>query len=108
MRCGIFALKESRATGIARPALGLLVSQVSSAYLVTRKRKALYRKPRDASEPQQASRHDALDDGAARTSVPHGVFQTLTRLFLSQGVLIIWKDTADAQWIDRRQHQYYI
>ena len=59
------ALKESRATGIARPALGLLVSQVSSAYLVMRKRKALYRKPRDASEPQQASRHDALDDGAA-------------------------------------------
>lgn len=49
---------------IARPALDLVASQVLSAYHVTRKRKALERKPPDPSEPQQASRHDALDDGA--------------------------------------------
>ena len=49
--------------GIARPALDLVASQVLSAYHVTRKRKALERKPHDVSEPQQASPHDALDDG---------------------------------------------
>jgi single-stranded DNA-binding protein len=50
--------------GIARPALDLVASQVLTAYHVTRKRKALERKPPDPSEPQPASRHDELDDGA--------------------------------------------
>jgi len=49
--------------GIARPALDLVASQVLTAYHVTRKRKALERKPHDQTEPQPASRHDALDDG---------------------------------------------
>ena len=56
VRYGISALEESRATGIAHPALGLVGSQILSAYLVTRKRKALKRKPPDPSEPnRQAS-----------------------------------------------------
>ena len=43
----------------------MVASQVLTAYHVTRKRKALERKPHDPSEPPQASRHDGLDDGAA-------------------------------------------
>ena len=52
--------------GVARPALDLVASQVLTAYHVTRKRKALERKPPDPSEPepQLSSRHDALDDGS--------------------------------------------
>ena len=49
--------------GVARPALDLVASQVLSAYHVTRKRKALERKPHDQTEPQPPSRHDELDDG---------------------------------------------
>jgi single-stranded DNA-binding protein len=49
--------------GIARPALDLVASQVLTIYHVTRKRKALERKPHDQTPPQQASQHDALDDG---------------------------------------------
>ena len=49
--------------GTARPALDLVASQVLSAYHVTRKRKAVERKPHDPSESQQATRHDEFDDG---------------------------------------------
>jgi single-stranded DNA-binding protein len=53
--------------GMARPALDLVASQVLTAYHVTRKRKALERKPHDPSEPQPSRRPDGpdeLDDGA--------------------------------------------
>jgi single-stranded DNA-binding protein len=49
--------------GIARPALELVASQVLSVYHVTRKRKALERKPHDQTPAQQPSYHDGLDDG---------------------------------------------
>jgi len=50
--------------GVARPALDLLANQVLSAYQVTRKRKALERKPHDAPQPQLPNWPDELDDGA--------------------------------------------
>ncbi|WP_349282506.1 single-stranded DNA-binding protein (plasmid) [Polaromonas hydrogenivorans] len=46
------------------PALDLVASQVLTAYHVSRKRKALERRPPGPSDSQQASRHDELDDGA--------------------------------------------
>lgn len=49
--------------GTARPALDLVASQVLTAYHVSRKRKALERRPPGPSDSQQASRHDELDDG---------------------------------------------
>jgi single-stranded DNA-binding protein len=51
--------------GMARPALDLVASQVLSAYQVTRKRRAIERKPTDPPEPRPASRHDELDGGSA-------------------------------------------
>jgi single-stranded DNA-binding protein len=50
--------------GIARPALDLVASQVLSAYHVTRRRKALERKPHGQTPPRQSSHHDELDDGS--------------------------------------------
>ncbi|WP_029528229.1 single-stranded DNA-binding protein [Polaromonas glacialis] len=50
--------------GMARPALDLVASHVLTAYHVTRKRRALERKPPDPSESQQSSHHDELDDGS--------------------------------------------
>jgi hypothetical protein len=50
--------------GIARPALDLVASQVLTAYHLTRRRKALERKPHDQTSPRQACHDDALDDGA--------------------------------------------
>lgn len=52
--------------GTARPALDLVASQVLSAYHVTRKRKALERRPREPHHPlesQPFTRHDEFDDG---------------------------------------------
>jgi single-stranded DNA-binding protein len=51
--------------GTARPALDLVASQVLTACHVTRKRKALERRPPGPPESRQASGHDELDDGAA-------------------------------------------
>jgi single-stranded DNA-binding protein len=50
--------------GIARPALDLVASQVLTIYHVTRRRRALERKPHDQTPPQQSRHHDELDDGA--------------------------------------------
>jgi single-stranded DNA-binding protein len=52
--------------GTARPALDLVASQVLSAYHVTRKRKALERRPREPHLPPDAqpfTGHNEFDDG---------------------------------------------
>ncbi|ABM40131.1 hypothetical protein [Polaromonas naphthalenivorans] len=49
--------------GTARPALDLVAGQVLTAYHVSRKRKALERRPPGPSDSQQPARHDELDDG---------------------------------------------
>jgi hypothetical protein len=52
--------------GTPRPALDLVASQVLSAYHVTRKRKALERRPREPHLPPDAqpfTGHDEFDDG---------------------------------------------
>ena len=51
--------------GIARPSLDLVASQVLTAYHVTRKRRALERRPPEPSESKPSSSHDELDDGTA-------------------------------------------
>jgi len=52
--------------GTARPALDLVASQILSAHHVTRKRKALERRPRKLHLPPDAqplTRHDEFNDG---------------------------------------------
>lgn len=55
--------------GAARPALDLVASHVLTAYHVTRKRKALERRPCESHEPQLPpdaqpfTRHDDFDEG---------------------------------------------